>query len=76
MLEALHQPALPNETVMNDIEQSEFSDYAVSGGANRPGHISWERWKTPIWILLWLVGIPAGMLGFFSMLFWAYGVDG
>ena len=61
---------------MNDIDQSEFSDYTVSGEASQSSHISWERWKTPIWILLWLFGIPAGMLGFFAMLFWAYGVDG
>ena len=63
-------------TVMNDIDQSEFSDYAAGGDTNRSAHISWERWKTPIRILLWLLGIPAGILGFFSMLFWAYGVDG
>ena len=61
---------------MSDIDQSEFSDYAGSGEATRSSHISWERWKNPIWILLWLLGIPAGILGFFSMLFWAYGVDG
>ena len=35
-----------------------------------------RRWNIRLWIiLLWLLGIPLSTIGFFSMLFWAYGVD-
>ena len=38
--------------------------------------LTWRHWKIRLWvILLWLVGIPLSAIGFFSMLFWAYGVD-
>lgn len=33
------------------------------------------RLQLLFWISLWLVAIPVGLLGFFSMLLWVYGVD-
>jgi hypothetical protein len=35
-----------------------------------------ERHRAMLWSSLLLVVIPAGMLGFLSILFWVYGVEG
>ena len=35
-----------------------------------------ERLRMLLWLLFWLVGIPVGMIGYLSMLLWAYGVAG
>jgi hypothetical protein len=35
-----------------------------------------ERWRTLLLLVLSLLGIPAGMISYFSMLSWAYGVNG
>ncbi len=38
--------------------------------------ITWRYWKFRLGIvLLWLFGIPLSAIGFFTMLFWAYGVS-
>ena len=61
-----------------DTEQHDFGqdDYTLFEDSSRLTALSWDRWKTPVWFLLWLLGIPVGMIGFLSVLFWAYGVDG
>ena len=37
----------------------------------------YRDWQITFWmVLLWLLAIPLSTICFFSMLFWAYGVDG
>lgn len=66
---------------MNDIAGRNFPDHAVLSIAARlfdsAASLTWRRRKIPMCIvLLWLFGIPLSTIGLFSMLFWAYGVDG
>lgn len=34
-----------------------------------------QRWRNILWSALFLLGIPVGMFGFLSILFWVYGVE-
>lgn len=66
---------------MSDIAGHGLPDHALLRVAARlfdsSASLTWRRWKIPVWIvLLWLFGIPLSTIGFLSMLFWAYGVDG
>lgn len=50
---------------------------AVARLLDSSASLAWRRWKIRLWIiLLWLFAIPLSTIGFFFMLFWAYGVDG
>jgi hypothetical protein len=69
------------EALMDDIAGHDLPDHRVLRSAARlfdsAASLTWRRWNIPMWIvLLWLFGIPLSTIGFFSMLFWAYGVDG
>jgi hypothetical protein len=66
---------------MDDIAGRDLPDHPVSRSAARlfdsAASLTWRRGKIPVWIMpLWLFGIPLSTIGFISMLFWAYGVDG
>ena len=66
---------------MNDIARYSLSDHGLIRVARRLldslNSLTWRPSTIKPWIiLLWLVGIPLSTIGFFSMLFWAYGVDG
>jgi hypothetical protein len=66
---------------MSDIAGPGLSDHALLRLGARlfdsSASLTWRGWTIPVWtILLWLFGIPLSTIGFFSMLFWAYGVGG
>lgn len=69
--------ALNKKTAMYDVGRNHLSDDALPREAGGSAPVYWERGrKMLLWVLLWMLALPMGMFGFFSMLLWAYGVDG
>jgi hypothetical protein len=61
---------------MDDLPPEEFLSRKFSAPAIRLIIGQPERWRTLLWLVLWLVGIPLSMIGYLSMLLWAYGAAG
>lgn len=62
---------------MDNVGQNHLADDALARETRRFAPVYWERGrKMLLWVLLWMLALPMSMFGFFSMLLWAYGVDG
>ncbi len=60
---------------MSDSHRSRLTDLMRARGAARLIAIAPERRRYFLWSTMFLLGIPAGVLGFLSILFWVYGVE-
>jgi hypothetical protein len=59
-----------------NLRREKFLSRIFSARLHSPDHRPPECWRTLFWLVFWLAGIPVGMIGYLSMLLWAYGVTG